>query len=195
KIREFNQQLPVYAITANATEGEEFYRTKGFNGYLPKPIDCEALERTIMQHVPDKMMKKFPKEEKTIELTELPSDMLWIYETSGISAEEGIKNSGSISNFIFSLKLFLDTISGNAKVIREAYESKNIRLLTIKIHALKISARIIGASELYKLAEKMEDAGNHQDMTLIDENIKLLLSNYEAYEEKLSRLKQHNENA
>ncbi len=188
KIREFNQELPVYALTASTAEGEEFYLKKGFNGYLSKPVDGEILEKTIMQHIPDSMMEKLSKEEKRPELTEFPENMLWIQNMPEITVSEGIKNSGGISSFIFSLKLFFDTIEGNAKIIRNAYDSQNIRMLTIKIHALKISAKIIGASALAELAEKLENAGNQQDINYIDENIEILLKNYEAYKEKLSRL-------
>ncbi len=56
RIRETDPDLPVYALTADTAGGEEFYRSKGFNGYLSKPIDGLALEKTIMRHLPEKMM-------------------------------------------------------------------------------------------------------------------------------------------
>nr|MCR5237895.1 Hpt domain-containing protein [Lachnospiraceae bacterium] len=108
--------------------------------------------------------------------------------TEGISVPEGIRNSGGISNYIFALNLFLDTIGENAKVIRDSYEKGNLRLYTIKVHSLKSSARIIGAMELSKLAEALEDAGNREDRGYIDANTDRLLSDYEAFEEKLAGL-------
>ncbi len=58
-IRESYPDLPVYALTANTTAGgEEFYVSKGFNGYLTKPIDTVMLEKTIMKHLPEEMMLK-----------------------------------------------------------------------------------------------------------------------------------------
>ena len=57
RIRENYPDLPVYAMTANsAAGGEEFYRSKGFNGYLLKPVDGIVLERTIMKHLPEAIM-------------------------------------------------------------------------------------------------------------------------------------------
>ena len=112
KIREFDKELPVYVLTANATAGEEYYKSKGFNGYLSKPIDSEVLEKTIMRHLPEKMMEKPTREAVPADLTELPDNLLWLNETEGISVPEGIKNSGGISNFIFSLILLdIDIIS------------------------------------------------------------------------------------
>ncbi len=66
KIHEIDADLPVYALTANAAEHEEFYRQRGFNGYLPKPIDSMQLERTIMKHIPEVMME-LPAEESAKE--------------------------------------------------------------------------------------------------------------------------------
>jgi CheY-like chemotaxis protein len=193
EIRKNYPDLPVYALTANSSAGEEFYTSRGFNGYLSKPIDTETLESTIMKHLPEEMMEKPSEGEAVEELTEMPEEMMWIYETAGIDVSEGIRNSGGITNFIFALNLFLDTIDENTRVIKNAYDSGNVRLYTIKVHSLKSSARIIGASELSKLAEELEDAGNKEDMKFINENTELLLADYEDYREKLSRLRENAE--
>ncbi|MCR5094645.1 MAG: response regulator [Lachnospiraceae bacterium] len=188
KIRETDPDLPVYALTANAASGEEFYKSKGFNGYLAKPIDSQTLERTIMRHIPEEMMEKPSQEDAVQELEEMPQEMGWIYETPGLDVEEGIRNSGGISNYIFSLNLFLETIDDNVKVIRQSCQEESIRLYTIKVHSLKSSARIIGAMELSEFAAALEDAGNRDDREFIRENTEKLLSDYEAYREKLERL-------
>lgn len=57
KIREQNPELPVYAFTANfVAEGDDFYESHGFNGYLTKPIDGMALEKTIRKHIKDEIV-------------------------------------------------------------------------------------------------------------------------------------------
>ncbi len=188
EIRKDYPKLPVYALTANTTAGEEFYKSKGFDGYLSKPVDSRILERTIMKHLPEEIMEKPEAEDAVPELTEIPKNLKWIYETEGILVPEGIKNSGGISNYIFSLELFFDTIDVNLKVLKDAYEADNIRLYTIKVHSLKSSARIIGAMELSWLAESLEDAGNREDMAFIDENAPKLFSEYEAFKTKLAGL-------
>ena len=59
RIKEIKPDLPVYALTANATAGgDEFYKSKGFNGYLAKPIDIVALEHVIMRHLPEEIMHR-----------------------------------------------------------------------------------------------------------------------------------------
>ena len=187
-IRETDKDIPVYALTANASVGEEFYKSKGFTGYLSKPVDSEALEKAIMKHLPEEIMLKPEPEEAPPELTSMPEELSWIYETPGITVEEGIKNSGGISSYIFSLKLFLETIDGNAKVIKDAYEAGDIRLYTIKVHALKSSARIIGALGLASQCAELEDAGNKQDAEFIQIHHDDMMEDYLEYRDKLSRL-------
>ena len=50
--------------------------------------------------------------------------MLWLNETDGIDVPDGIKNSGGVDSFIFSLDLFLDTIDDNSAVIKKAYDER-----------------------------------------------------------------------
>ena len=195
KIRENEEyaNLPVYALTANTSVDEDFYVSKGFNGYLTKPIDSKILERAIMNNLPEKMIQRPSEEDAVEDLKEIPEGLLWIKEIEGVVYEEGVKNSGGISSYIFALNLFLDTIDENAKIIRDAYNNGDIRLYTIKVHALKSSARIIGAMNLSALALSIENAGNKEDTDFIDENNDKLLSDYEAFKEKLERLHQEPE--
>ncbi len=188
KIREKYKDLPVYALTANASAGEAFYKSKGFNGYLSKPVDSVKLEKTIMQHLPEELMEKPTEAAESEDLKELPENMLWIRQTEGVDADEGIKNSGGITNYIFALKLFLDTIDDNARVLNDAYESGNYRLYTIKVHSLKSSARIIGAMPLSRLCEALENAGNKGDTDFIAAHADELMRDYFAFKDKLAGL-------
>ncbi|WP_176754481.1 hybrid sensor histidine kinase/response regulator [Pseudobutyrivibrio sp. 49] len=188
KIREFEPEVPVYALTANSTAGEDFYVSKGFNGYLAKPVEPEILEKTILRHLPESMVEKFTRDETVEELKELPENMLWINSVEGISVDDGIKNSGGIESFIFALDLFLDTIDSNTRVITDAYEEGNVRLYTIKIHALKSSCRIIGALELSNLAAQLEDAGNRNDVEFIDANNAAFIEQYNEFKDKLKAI-------
>ena len=189
-IREDHPDLPVFALTANAAEnGEEFYKSKGFNGYLAKPIDSKTLEKAIKAYLPKEMLMEPAAGGGAHAQMELPSEMEWLKNVDGINVEDGIKFSGGADNFLFSLQMFADTVDENSKVIKDAYEQDDIQLYTIKVHALKSSARIIGAKALSELAASLEDAGKEENMAFIREHTEQLLSDYAAYKEKLSRLK------
>ncbi|MCR4611603.1 MAG: response regulator [Lachnospiraceae bacterium] len=193
RIRKFAPDIPVYALTANATLGEDFYLSKGFNGYLTKPVDTDTLEKTIMKHLDEAKMIKADKDIEVDEVTTMPDNKMWLYDVEGLNVDEGIKNSGGVTNYIFSLKMFLDMIDENTEVISKSYVENNIRMYTIKVHALKSNARIIGAEKLSELAEKLEIAGNEHDKKFIDDNNQKLLVEYVAYKHRLSRLKEESE--
>ena len=189
KIRETHPDLPVYVLTANASSGEEFYLSKGFNGYLSKPVDSRELERSIMKHLPEEIMMKPTEEMALNEPTELPEEMNWVKEIDGITVEDGIRAAGGVNSYINALGTFYDTIDPNDKVIREAYENKDIRLYTVKVHALKSSARIIGAGDLAAHAESLEKAGNNEDIEKIQAETDTLLEELNAFKEKLAPIK------
>ena len=100
-----------------------------------------------------------------------------------------MRNSGNVSNYLFSINLFLDTIDANAQALRDAFESGDKLLYVAKLHVLKSSAGIIGAMELFELASAIDEAGSRDDAEFIDENTFRLLTEYEAFKEKLAGLK------
>ena len=188
EIRKIDKTLPVYALTADNNYDEEYYISKGFNGYLSKPIDSIALEKTLMKHIPEEMMDK-PAQEGDADLSKIPDELQWIYDTEGISVPDGIKNSGGISSYIFALNLFYDTVDENHKLIKDAYDAGDVVLYGLKVRTVKTSAGIIGAGDLMELASGLEDAANKKDMAFIDANTEKLLKEYAGYKEKLKRLR------
>ncbi len=189
KIRaKYGDSIPVYALTANLeSDGGQFYISKGFDGYLSKPIDSKLLEQTIRNVLPDSIVME-EEANQQLDSEGLPQSLKWLEDEKGISIEEGVKNCGGKDSFIFSLKLFAETIEDNAKVIENALLNKDVKLYTIKVHALKTSARIIGASTLSNLAQALEEAGKKEDLGFIEENTESLLNIYRSYKDKLSKL-------
>ena len=189
KIKALYPNVPVYALTANTMpEAEEFYKSKGFLGYIAKPIDSKYLESTIMKHIGDEIIKKPASDQVQNEPQELPEYLGWIKDIEVISLDDGIRNSGGIAVYEHSLKDFYDTIDLNADTIEQALEAGDIRLYTVKVHALKSSARIVGAMELSSLAEQLEDAGKKEDIDFININTPKLLSDYLSFKELFARL-------
>ena len=113
---------------------------------------------------------------------------MWLHETDGVSVPDGLRFCGGAEAFVKSIKTFYETLSDNAEIIENAYNDKDIDLYTIKVHALKSSARIIGAGDLSELARKLEDAGKAGDWETITENTDSLLAQYRDYSGKLKKL-------
>ncbi len=54
-----NRDTPAICLTANAVSGaKEFYMEAGFDGYLTKPIDSQALEETIYELLPKELIEQ-----------------------------------------------------------------------------------------------------------------------------------------
>ncbi|MCR5685845.1 MAG: response regulator [Lachnospiraceae bacterium] len=190
KIRKDHPDLPVYALTANATAGgEAFYLSKGFNGYLTKPIDIVAVEHAIMRHLPEHIMLKPSDEDAVQNDTILDEDLRWLENAEGISVPEGIANCGGASQFVSQLKYFADNIDDNSALIEKAYEDDDIKLATVKIHALKTSSRIIGALKLADECRELEEAGNSKDTDYINTRASAVIEHYREFKTILGRLK------
>ena len=77
-----------------------------------------------------------------------------------------------------------------ADEIRSYFEAKDWQNYTTKVHALKSSARIIGASELSERAARLEDAGNRLAVEEIENDTPALLSLYHACADALGPLQE-----
>ena len=188
-IKKDHPQLPVFAITANyISDGDTYYKSLGFDEYVSKPIDSRALEKTLIKYLPKELVKEPEKVILNERSSTTSADLSWLSATEDINVEEGIKNSGGVDAFIFSVKLFYDTIDDNAEIIQKAYDDKDIKFYTIKIHFLKASARIIGAMELEAMAAEIENAGNMGDFSFINTRHQRLMDEYRSFKERLQRI-------
>lgn len=177
-------------LTANAVSGvREMYISEGFDDYLSKPINPEVLEQRLIEWLPkDKLVGAEDFEEEEIEI-EAES----MYGISEINEKDGITYCGSKEAYISVLNIFHETAEDKANEIRNAYEEKDWDNFTIKVHALKSSARVIGAKELSQAAKELEDAGKNRDIDVIERDVDSLLEDYMQLNEKLKVLDKKND--
>ena len=187
-IREKNKSLPVYVYMENASSSEDYYKSKGFTGTISLPFDSGLLERTIMRHLPLEMME-IPNTDIFFDaFKEFPENFKWLYDVEGFSVEEGLKNNaGGIGNFLYSLRLFLDTLDDNMQIIDNAYKNGDFTVYRVRNGILQTSARIIGAVSLYDFTSRMNNAFKHDDKLFIAANTDKLLSECAAFKEKMAR--------
>ena len=102
----------------------------------------------------------------------------YVYNIQGINVDNGISNCGSGESFVRALDIFASSAKNKAVDIRKFYDGKDIESYTIQVHALKSSARIIGASELSDMAFALEQAGNEKNTELIEEKTDELIEKY-----------------
>lgn len=189
-----NRTTPVAALTANSVEGaKELYEKEGFDCYLTKPIVIEKLKQEIIRFISPKLVMYGPFEEgsekETMpvveENTQENAFLCKMKEIPGIYIEKGLEYSGSCELYEKVAAEFANTGLSRANTIEELYEAEDIKNYTIQVHALKSSARIIGAIPLSMLAAALEEAGNEENLLKIKNATGELLSLYRELVAKL----------
>ena len=155
--------VPIIALTANALVGNiEMFLSKGFNGFISKPIDLSLLDEVLNKWVRDKQSPETLKqaEKKPEELPpESPAsqDKTTLPEISGIDTAKGIKMTGNkIKFYIKILGLFCKEINEKLPMLQPSTE---ISLLINHLHSLKGTAGSIAADDLSARAAELEAAG------------------------------------
>lgn len=188
RIHEIKPEIPVYALSTVSTEDEAFYKAKGFSGVLLKPVDSAAMEKIIVSHIPGNIYIKLSDTDGDSEDIALPKDMEWLYDVEEINVDSGIRESGGAGKYIASLRVFINALDAYANGIEDAYKNLDIKLYTIKIHSLRTSFNVVGATGLETMAEALEAAGNRNDLEYISENTDKFLSSCRRLYGKLAKI-------
>ena len=185
-----NTDTPVIALTANAVSGaREMFLREGFSDYLSKPVDAVKLERLIKKYLPPELVLKAETLDSEQEAT-VAGNVVGqsLREIEGIDIPMGIQACGSEETFRQVLKEFFETIEGRADMIEDYLRKADTRNYTIQVHALKSSARLIGALKLSEEAKYLEECGNREDIETITQRTGVLVSQYRGYRSRLEPL-------
>lgn len=187
----FNRETPIVVLTANAIVGaRDEYLAIGFDDYISKPVNGEQLENIIQNYLP---------EEKQMIVTESTSskdsksdvesaEIHKIKKIQTINVSEGIKAAGGKDTYISVCSNFYETASARIQMISDYFNNEDYDNYTIQAHALKSSARLIGALELSELALEMELAGKEKNAEQIKEKTKMLLDMYKGIQSELKSI-------
>ena len=190
------RDVPVIIFTANAGgENIDMYNKAGFDGYLMKPVSGSKLEEALMKYLPPDKVIMSAGEGEPVDTGEAPSSASaavkegsQLRRLKGIDVKMGIENCGDEEGLLSALEIFYESIPEKSREIRGYYDSGDIENYTIKVHALKSSARIIGALSLSLQAGDLENAGNAGYIGFIREHHGEMIELYEGYVEILKDL-------
>ena len=183
-----NLTTPVICLTANAVSGaREQYIEAGFNDYLTKPIDTTKLEDMLLTYLPAEKLREAGEEDMAAqENMDIPESLAPLKGAAWLDLSAGIKNSGSAEAYLPLLRIFYDSIDEMEHAIEGFYADRNLKDYTIKVHALKSSARIIGAKDFGEEAQLLENAGKAGNMDYIRAHHEKFIETYRGFKAPLA---------
>ena len=187
------------AFTANVVSGaREMFLQEGFNEFISKPIEELELKRLLKKVLPDSMLMYIdddtavppadPVKEEEPE-QEVPSenvpenktgnDILSRLEEKDIHTSAGLQYCRNDAAFYEELLAqFVKSAEKKITDIKAAFEDDKIKDYQIMVHALKSSAKMIGADTLSEMAKALEDAAKNEDAAYIGNNHEDVMEKY-----------------
>ena len=201
----YYQNVPIIALTANVISGNrEILLENGFNDFLSKPMDTDelnaVLERWIPQEKKEKPGKKSsviqPEHKAVINHTNESAD-----EQAGTKPDQGdtIKIDGvdvnkGIARWGGDYHFYLNVLASFSKDVHAKIEQMDIclakgdlSLYMVHAHAIKGACATIGADELAKVAEALENAGRNGDQAFITARNPLFTKNLTTLLDEIAR--------
>ncbi|MDR0600161.1 MAG: response regulator [Treponema sp.] len=168
---EYARTVPIIALTANALTGnEEMFLSRGFNGYISKPIDIMRLDVALNTWIRNKQSQETilrAEKEKTGDpgqdgLSVLPPDLY----VEGLDLAQGKERYNGEAAYVEVLRSYHLHTPGLLKKLRELLSEgeESLAEYTVVIHGLKGSSYGICANDAGGLAEELETAARAKDI-------------------------------
>lgn len=187
---DYVQNVPVIALTANKDDGvQEQLLKQGLNDFLTKPIDLQEICDIIKKWLPENLL---PGTQETKE-NEKTGNGVPVIE--GLDVEQGIALSGDLDLYLEILGDFYVMIPQKARKIEKCLADHMLRDYTIEVHALKSTARLIGATELSERCYHLEQLGKAEEEKQLIEDTPAMLALYRSYIDILRPYGEKNEGA
>jgi CheY-like chemotaxis protein len=180
------KDVPVIILTANAVVGaKEMYLSEGFTDYLSKPVSGKTLETTIRHYLPKKLLcpvrmdTSEPKAPQTHTTDVQPrNNSITLTE---INREQGLSYSGNLEDLYDNLlNLFHNSLEEKIAAIENAYQKQDWYNYQVLVHALKSTAKSIGAQSLSDNAKELEFAAKDVNTDYIHKHHSKTMQHYRA---------------
>ena len=192
----------IIAFTANAVSGaREMFFEEGFDEFVSKPIEMVELERVLRNVLPKSAVQYADKNYRIERNTERQDDeqsegiqeqptsdqrKTDLLEKAGIHTVTGLQYCLNNMEFYNELLLkFASDADRKQEDIGRFFEQHDWENYCIMVHALKSTARMIGADALSDLAKGLEDAAKNRNVEYIRMHHENLLLKYRETEQSI----------
>ncbi len=167
-----NTGTPVIAMTANVSMGaKKTFIENGFNDYIGKPVKRMTVQRIVWYYLPEDLLEET--EEKLPLIQESETEYP---EIEGIDWKAAKRNNPDHDTLNEILKRFcsvtpreLEELEGFFSKIFEE-DSKALDDYRIRVHSMKHSSALVGATELSARAYDLEKAAKVKNTGFIEKN-------------------------
>ena len=170
------KSVPIVALTANAgSTARETFRAVGFDGFVAKPIDFEELEHVMRLLLPksaityeetphartEKHEKALPDAAPAAEAGDA-NDPYAPMKAFGVNVQQGLMYCRNDDDFYRELlQQFASEADAKRAELDKLFADGDLPGYSIRIHALKSTAKMIGASGLSDKAKALEEASKN----------------------------------
>ncbi|MCR5674729.1 MAG: response regulator [Lachnospiraceae bacterium] len=185
------------ALTANAvSSAREMFLSEGFNGFVPKPIELAELERVLRRELPKSMIRydlppemQTPVPEEPAADRKLADSPYAALDHVGINTADGLRYCMNDVDFYHSLLLeFGRNAAEKHRELKEFFAEEDWKNYAIRIHAVKSTSRMIGASGLSEMAMRLENAAKEENGNAIAAEHAKMLSLYGSMADTILRV-------
>ena len=168
RLREGGYDGVIVALTANALIGnDEMFAKKGFDGFIPKPIDIRQLNAALNKFVRDRHPEEAEK-----------------YRPETVAEEDAKDCATALDPKV--KQIFREDAKKAIVALSEAAAADDMKLFTITAHAMKSALANVGEPEASRSAYALESAGQQGDRGFIGANTGSFIKTLEGLIEKFS---------
>ncbi len=182
--------IPVFALTANAITGmKEKYLEAGFDSYLAKPIEKEALINEFNKLFKEKTSIVEEKKEEVVEeqievKEESTNDVVKNTEylkSNNIDVDHGLELLGDMDLYNDTMNDFIDEVIKRLPLLDEYKNNSDMPNYAILVHAIKSDCKYLGIMSLADLNYEHELKSKANDIDFVNNNYDNLISEINKY--------------
>nr|MCR5684866.1 response regulator [Lachnospiraceae bacterium] len=121
------------------------------------------------------------------------SDIEQALNDNGISTKDGLSYCAGDADFYMEiLSDYNSSLPARKEELENAFAGNDLEMYAIKVHALKSTAKTVGDTRVFEIAQKLEAAAKANDAAYVKDNHAALIGTYEAHALVISGLMGNN---